>query len=88
MAQSVKRPTSAQVLISQFVSSSLVSGSVLTAQSLEPTSHSVSPCFSLSKINKILKNYFNVFVLKKVKRVLRATVGSSVEFQREEKYNV
>ena len=38
----VKHPTSAQVMISWSVSSSLVSGSVLTAQSLEPASDSVS----------------------------------------------
>ena len=41
----VERPTAAQVMISRFVSSSPVSGSVLTAQSLEPVSDSVS--FSL-----------------------------------------
>ena len=46
MTQSVKRPTSAQVMISQSVSSSPVSGSVLTAQSLEPASDSVSPSLS------------------------------------------
>ena len=40
---SVKRPTSAQVMISRSVSSSPASGSVLTAQSLEPVSDSVSP---------------------------------------------
>ena len=61
MAQSVKRPTSAQVMISRSVSSSPASGSVLTAQSLKPVSDSVSPsfsappllmlCLSLSKIN-------------------------------------
>ena len=43
VAQSVKRPTLAQVMISWFVSSSPRSGSVLTAQSLEPASDSVSP---------------------------------------------
>ena len=43
VAQLVKRPTSAQVMISQFVHLSPVSGSVLTAQSLEPASDSVSP---------------------------------------------
>ena len=43
MAQSVKRPTLAQVMISRFVSSSPESGSVLTAQSLEPASDSVTP---------------------------------------------
>ena len=47
MAQSVKRPTSAQVMISQLVSWSPTSGSVLTAQSLEPASDSVSPSLSL-----------------------------------------
>ena len=59
VAQSVKRLTSAQVMISRFVSSSPASGSVLTAQSLEPVSDSVSPflslfmlCLSVSKINK------------------------------------
>ena len=67
VAQSVKCPTSAQVMISQLKSSSPASGSVLTAQSLEPASDSVSPplsapplpilrvcvcvCLSLSKIN-------------------------------------
>ena len=46
VAQSVEGPTSAQVLITQFVSSSPAPGSVLTAQSLEPTSDSVSPPLS------------------------------------------
>ena len=46
VAQSVKRPTSAQVMISQFVGSSPASGSVLTARSLEPASDSVSPSLS------------------------------------------
>ena len=41
MAQLVKQPTSAQVLISRFVSLSPVSDSVLTVQSLEPASDSV-----------------------------------------------
>ena len=59
VVQLVKRSTSAQVMISQFVGSSPASGSVLTAQSLEPASDSVSPslsappllvlCLSLSK---------------------------------------
>ena len=62
VAQSVKHLTSAQVMISQSVSSSPASGSVLTAQSLEPVSDSVSPSLSapppfmlslsVSKINK------------------------------------
>ena len=43
VAQSLKRPTSAQVMITRLVSSSPTSGSVLTEQSLEPASESVSP---------------------------------------------
>ena len=48
VAQSAKCPTSTQVMISRFMSSSPVSGSgsVLTAQSLEPASDSVSPSLS------------------------------------------
>ena len=59
VAQSVGRPTSAQVTISRFMGSSPASGSVLAAQSLEPVSDSVSPslcapplfmlCLSLSQ---------------------------------------
>ena len=55
MAPSVKRPTSAQVMILQFMSSSPASGSVLTAQSLEPVSDSVSPSLPLPpKINQLI----------------------------------
>ena len=46
VAQSVKRPTSAQVMISRSVSLSPASGSVLTAQSREPVSDSVPPSLS------------------------------------------
>ena len=46
MAQSVEDPTSAQVMILQFVSSSPTSGSVLTARSLELALDSVSPSLS------------------------------------------
>ena len=42
MVQLVKHPTSAQVIISQFVDSSPVSGSVLTSQSLESALDSLS----------------------------------------------
>ena len=73
MAQSVKRSTSAQGMISQFTSSSPTSGSVLTAQSLEPASDSVSPslslplpcsmlCFSLSLRKKIKINIKKIFL--------------------------
>ena len=46
VAQSIKHPTSAQVMISWSVSLGPASGSVLTAQSLEPASDSVSPSLS------------------------------------------
>ena len=47
LAQLVKRPTSAQVTISWFLSSSPASCSVLTGQSLEPALDSVCPSLSL-----------------------------------------
>ena len=53
VAQSVEPLTSAWVMISWFVGSRPASGSVLTAQSLEPALDSVS--LSLSKINIFLK---------------------------------
>ena len=56
MAQSVEHPTSAQVMISQFVTSSPALGSVLTAQSLEPAWDSVSLSLSLSALPLSLKN--------------------------------
>ena len=46
MAQLVKHPASAQIVVSQFVSLSPAPGSVLTAQSLEAASDSVSPSVS------------------------------------------
>ena len=62
VAQSVQHPTSAQVMTLWFMGSSPMSGSMLTAQSLEPASDSVSPplsappmlmfCLSLSLKNK------------------------------------
>ena len=57
MAQSVERPTSAQVMISRFVSLSPASGSLLSAQDLlqilYPISLYLLTCaVSLSKINK------------------------------------
>ena len=66
-AQSVEQLTSAQVIIWQFVSSSRASGSVLTAQSLEPAAHSVSPSLSAPSpvtlrlpVSLTLKNKSNV----------------------------
>ena len=54
VAQSVERLTSAQVMISRFVGLSSVSGSVLTARSLEPASASVSPSLSLPLPPRVL----------------------------------
>ena len=46
MAQSLRHPTSAPVMISQFLGSSCMPGLVLTTQSLEPASDPAS--FSLT----------------------------------------
>ena len=46
VAQSAGRLTWAQVMISQFTGSSPTSGSVLTAQGLEPALDSMSPSLS------------------------------------------
>ena len=50
VAQSAKHSTLAQVPITRFVGSSPMSGSVLTAQSLEPVSDSVFPSLSASHL--------------------------------------
>ena len=62
VTQLVKHPTLAQVMISRFLGSSPMIGSVLTVQRLEPAASSVSPSLSapsllthylsLSKISK------------------------------------
>ena len=54
MAQSVERPTLAQVTISRRVGSSPASGSVLTARSLEPASRlCVSLCLPLGRLHSV-----------------------------------
>ena len=58
VAQSVKRPTSAQVMISQFMGGSLTLGSVLTAQSLEPVSDSVPPSCSAPPLLELCLSLF------------------------------
>ena len=60
MAQSVKRPTSAQVMIWRFVSSSLASGSVVTPRSLEPASDSASPSLSAPPLLTLCLSKTNV----------------------------
>ena len=70
VAQSVEHLTPAQVMISRSVGSSPVSGSVLTAQGLEPALDSVSPSLSAPPrlmlcLSQPLKNKENEF--KKIK---------------------
>ena len=85
VAQSVGQPTSAQVMISEFVSSSSVSGSVLTAQELRAcfgfcvslylsTPPLLMLCVSLSLNNKYT-------LKKKLKKKYYSRV-SRVRFQR------
>ena len=52
VTQSVEGPTSAQVMILRSVGLSPGSGCVLTAQSLEPASGSVSPSFCAPQIGR------------------------------------
>ena len=58
LADSVKRPTSAQVMISRFMGLSPSLGSVMTAWNLEPALDSVSPslCPSPGSCSLSLKN--------------------------------
>ena len=68
VVQSVKRLTSAQVMISRFVSSSLASGSVLTAQSLEPASDSVCPSLSAPPLLVLCLSLSQKLKKKKIKK--------------------
>ena len=68
MVQSVERPTSAQLMISQSVSSSPMSGSVLTAQSLEPASDSVSPSLSAPPLLMLCLSLSQKLIKKKKKK--------------------
>ena len=77
MAQSVECLTSAQVRISQRVGSSPASGSVLTAQSLEPALDSVSPSLSAPPLLILPLSLSNEikFKFKLKKRVHKWTSG-------------
>ena len=70
-AQSVKCPTSAQVMISRFMSSSPPSGSVLTAQSLEPASDSVSPSLSASPLFVLCLSLKNKYLKREREKMSR-----------------
>uniref|UniRef100_A0ABI7WJF9 Nuclear receptor subfamily 2 group F member 2 n=1 Tax=Felis catus TaxID=9685 RepID=A0ABI7WJF9_FELCA len=73
VAQSVKHLTSARVMMSQFVGSSPVSGSVLTARSLEAAWDSVSPSLSapplLARAHSLsLKSKYTFLKIKKKRK--------------------
>ena len=71
MAQSVERPTLAQVMISRFVGLSTASGSVLTAQNLEAASDSVSPSFSAPSLLMLYLCVKNKTLKKAVRKTTR-----------------
>ena len=60
VAQSVKCLTLAQVMIPRFMGSSPASGSVLTAQSLEPVSDSVSLSLCPSPVHALSLSVSNI----------------------------
>ena len=66
VAQSVKQPTSAQVMISQFVGSIPASGSVLTAQNLDPALDSVSPSLSAPPLPTLSLSPSKLLNIKKI----------------------
>ena len=65
VAESVEHLTSAQVIISQFVGSSPMSGSVLTVQSLEPASDFMSPSLSLPSPTCVLAPSLSLYLSQK-----------------------
>ena len=67
VAQLVKRPTLAQVMISWLVSSSPTLGSVLTAQSLEPALILCLPLSLCPSPARALSLYFSKINIKKIK---------------------
>ena len=80
VAQLVKRPTSAHVMFSQFVSSIPELGSVLTAQSLGPALESVSPSLSTPPL---IARSLSLSVLKiNLKNVKKIAFVSKVRFSR------
>ena len=77
VAQSVGRLILAQVMISRFMSPSLTSGSVLTAQSLEPASNSVSPSLSVPTALALCLSQ-NINVKKKSKKKERENCSPEI----------
>ena len=70
MTQSVKHPTSAQVMILQSMSSSPALGSVLTTRSLELALDSVPPSLSLPQPTRILSLSLSKINIKKVNTLI------------------
>ena len=69
MTQWVKRPTSAQVMSSQFMGSNPALGSVLTARSPEPASDSVSPSLSAPPQLVLCLSFSQIYInMKTVKK--------------------
>ena len=69
MAQSVKRPTSDQVVISQLVRSSPTAGPVQTAQSLDPASDPVSLSLPLACSHSVYSLHQKYIHIKKIKKI-------------------
>ena len=69
VAQSVKGPTSTRVMISQYVSSSPMLGSMLTAQTLEPASDSVPPSVSAPLLLVLSLSLSKINITKKLKKI-------------------
>ena len=74
VAQSVKHPTSAQVMISWFVGLSPASCSVLIGQSLDSALHSVSPSFCPSHTHALSLSLRSKETLKEIKTNKNKTV--------------
>ena len=66
VAQSVNLPTLVQVMISRFMSSSPIWGSVLTAHSLQPASGSVFPALSAPPLLTLSLSLKMKYTLKKM----------------------
>ena len=79
VAQSVKCPALAQVMISRSVSSSPTSSPVLPAQSLEPASDSVSPSLSARvlslSLSQKITNIKRIFKNNNIKDILKTDMA-------------
>ena len=81
VVQSVKHLTSAQVTTSRFMSSSPMSGSVLTGRSLEPASDSVSPSLLLPCSHSVSDSQKWIHVKKFKKKSSTHDLGSDPDLR-------